>query len=230
MAQEVQEHTTDQTAAVSAGEFEELDELDPALLSVMLAALSEHPDARLLPQKAQVLLCQRAVASGQFNNEAWLADAITALREPEPPAAKTFVELSIPKKREIGSFEDFTAVMHLHKQWLDSVLNPSAVIVGGRANLEGQHLKGFDLGGFDLRGARFSSAVLEDIDFSGANLATADLSKVKFIRCNLRGAKLKKADLSYATFQASEVAQADFRDAIMTGVRGLGSTDDGTLH
>lgn len=197
----------------------DIEGLDPNLLSAMLAAFQEHPEAKELTKAQQVALCRAADEAGEYTNQVWLSRKINEIRMAAVTGRVTggFSEITIPEKRQIESLADLEAVLKHHTAWQESVLDPGRAIIGGRANLTDQQLVGYDLSGRDLRGARLSRAVFEGVNFNRTNLATANLAKAKFVGCDLRGAKLKRCDLSYSHFEGCQLAGADFSEATLTG-------------
>jgi uncharacterized protein YjbI with pentapeptide repeats len=90
-----------------------------------------------------------------------------------------------------------------------------------RADLRGARLTGARLNGADLREAQLGPLMLGPerllpADLTGANLRAADLSGA-----DIRRAILVRADLTRAVLHGVQARNADFGEAVLTGVRGL---------
>ncbi|MEO0947309.1 MAG: pentapeptide repeat-containing protein [Cyanobacteria bacterium J06641_5] len=71
----------------------------------------------------------------------------------------------------------------------------------------------------DLRGAVMSASSLRDADLTGANLAYALAERVDFGGANLSDTIWTEAVLLFSTFENTEIAGADFTDAILDGAQ-----------
>lgn len=91
------------------------------------------------------------------------------------------------------------------------------------ANLNEANLSNADLSGADLSNADLSGADLSDVDLSGANLSNADLSRAvlsrgsftqaNFAKTNLHEVSLNNADLSNANLNEANLSNADLSGA-----------------
>lgn len=71
----------------------------------------------------------------------------------------------------------------------------------------------------DLRGAVMSASSLREADLTGANLAYALAERVDFGGANLSNTIWTEALLLFSTFENTEIAGADFTDALLDGAQ-----------
>ena len=215
---------------MSEGESIDLEDQDPGLLSALVAVIKEHAVGGRLEGEDQVAIASLAIEKGMFDNASWLeqkAKEFYEARQNGVPLGvvadgegnlnsepvNTFHEVVIPEKKEITCKEDLLAVLAQHKMWQESVLDPNKEIIGGRADLSGQVLCGYDLSGVDLRGVNLQNARIEDTVFDHASLATANLCGAKIYECSFKKANLKRSNLKSASFVSCDIEGADFSHA-----------------
>ena len=125
---------------------------------------------------------------------------------------------------------------------LTALIAPKAVLYGldlsgarlQGAQLEGADLRGTKLAGADLRGANLKGAKLANADLRDANLGPllisnerllptrlerADARYADFLGAELRQAVLAESDLAYADLTGASLRAADFRGAMIQGMR-----------
>ena len=200
---------------------ETLDNIDPNLLSALLAAIEEHPVGKDLSKDDQLAICSLSIEKGTFGNASWLDQKAEEFRDKQniiDTPQNSFKEVVIPEKTQIQCKEDLLQVLAQHSLWQESVLNPNKEIVGGRADLTGQTLSGYDLSGLDLRGANLQQAHIENTNLSGARLATSNLKGCTFSDVNLKDAILRRANLTSSTFRNCRIDGADFSHATIKHV------------
>lgn len=207
---------------------------NPQLLSAMLAALSEYPEAEGLSQDQLIAICEQAVQEGTINNRDWLVSRLTAVQaagssdpatksdsSPEAKAEKTrptFKEIVLSQACQPASQEEFEEIVSRHEQWIEAVLHPNKEVSGGRANFTGADLRNFDLSGVDLRGAIMNEVNLEGCSLRKANLATALLRGANLQNACFEEARLRRADLSDSIVAGADFHKADLRRLIDNGV------------
>jgi hypothetical protein len=198
--------------------------LDPASLDIMVSALRHNELTEDLSDEDLEMICLDAFAQGQLNNETWLFrriqnlkenlvdpnshDPVETLDEKRPTSSLPNFEVSEPAS--IASPEDLKEVIRLHEIWMNSVLDPRKAIAGGRANLSGANLSGFDLSGVNLSCANLKGTNLTDANLLGANLSRANLEGADLRGANLTDCKLKGARLAGAKQdEATDPAEMD---------------------
>jgi hypothetical protein len=190
-----------------------IDDLDPRLLSVLLAAVREHAIAKDLPDPDQLAICQMAIDQGVYGDASWLDQKAQELKDSldrSSSPSNTFKEVAIPKKKTITCQEDLVEVLAQHKLWQESVLDPNKEIIGGRADLSDQDISRYDLSYLDLRGVNLQNATLEETNLENSNLATAKLKGIKCYRTSFKNSSLRRADLTGASFISCNIEGADF--------------------
>jgi uncharacterized protein YjbI with pentapeptide repeats len=137
---------------------------------------------------------------------------------------------------------DLRSVKGLPHAMLTALIAPGAVLYGmdlTGARLQGAQLEGADLrytklGGADLRGANLNKAKLANADLRDVNLGPLLISNERLLPArlersdaryaDLRGAELRQclfieADLSYADLTGAHLRAADFRGAMLQGIK-----------
>lgn len=235
------------------GYNDDVEDIDPRLLSAMMIALKERNDVEGIDDTSLMAVCVEAAKLGVINNADWLTNKLASIRPAgaegsqqsassvvkEEVVAPTitpglqdpigmsvessevkveaedkkesFDEVPLSKPAVIDSPEDLIPILAAHLEWIESVVDPKKPIQGGRANLVGCCLSGFDLAGVDLRGANLQEADLSDANLFQANLSTANLANANLTNTNLTEAKLKRSFLRGANFEGTKLEGVDFR-------------------
>lgn len=185
------------------GQEEVVNDLLPNDQALESAAIDEDgstdPEVEASRQGAYAGFNEQSGASGDENSE------------PGGQGRKLEIPVSLPMSVTCRS--DLDEILENHKGWLESVLNPSKRIAGGRANLKNADLSGFDLTGVNLSGATLEHAKLIGANLTKANLTAANLSHADLQGAKLVGTKLKRAILDYADFRDADLIDVDLTKA-----------------
>jgi len=207
-------------------------DVNPQLLSAMLAAIEEYPEAAGLTREQVLSICEQAIRQETCHDKAWLLKRLASAKSGEQllpaldPGGEPTADKARPSYREVvvsqasqpTSQEEWERILDLHGQWIETVLHPNKEVSFGRANLTEADLRDFDLSGVDLRGAILNGANLEGCCLRKANLATALLRNARLQGACLEAAKLRRADLSGALVEGADFRQADIRLIVQEGL------------
>ena len=139
--------------------------------------------------------------------------------EEEDKNAHLKIPVSLPVA--ISCREDLDKIVAEHRVWLDSVVHPKKKMVGGRANLKGADLSGYDLRGINLSGATMIGVNLANADMSGSNFTAADFTGANLKGANLANARLRRAVLKDADVSDANLTDVDFRQAVLENIIGM---------
>jgi hypothetical protein len=197
------------------------------VIDVMVSALKEHDNAKLLPESFLRDICLEAVADDKIHDLVWLE---TKLAEAHDSFAKEAVatkegeswkevlsKIEPSEPRLVETEEDLREILRLHEAWMNSVLDPKRETGSGRANLKGANLQGFDIRYQNLSCADLREANLIGANLEGANLVSAKLQGANLQGANLKNAKLRRAQLDHADLRDADMDHADWRGASLIG-------------
>ena len=221
----------------------DLDGINPVLLSAMIAAIKERPEARGVADTDMVKICVQAMREGTIGDAAWLskkllASSAGAAKPEDAPVPESAADessgatFSVAEEEATPVKSEESAQQVAAQKAIEQIVVPAVRVVTTREELDpvlSRHQTWIAAtldprsglippGRANLTGSQLQGFDLHDADLRGATLKGVDLSGANleganFATANLTGANLAGANLTAANLKRSMLAGADLRGA-----------------
>ena len=218
------------SSARRADKASDPDEVNPVLLSAMIAAIKERPEAQAVAEADMIRICVTAIKEGMIGDAAWLNRQLVAASSSDEAYA-THVEPVVSSTAEshsplappvmVENLDDELKAAPLPaepssaeeaaKRAISQIAVPPHRVVTSREDLDDvlqQHRHWVDA----TLDPRLVAAPPGRANLTGSELAEFDLHDV-----DLRGATLKKVDLRGANLAGANLATANLTGANLAG-------------